>query len=113
MRLVNKPWGNYLVLKEEDSFKVKLLTIFPSKRFSLQKHKFRSEFWFVVHGEGKAEVGNREIILVNDTTVNVPKNSLHRITNTGHFNLSVLEIQYGLKLIESDIIRVEDDYGRK
>ena len=42
----------------------------------------------------------------------IPKNTIHRIENTGNQDLIFIEIQLGENLREEDIIRLEDDYGR-
>ena len=42
----------------------------------------------------------------------IPKNTVHRIENTGNKELVFIEIQLGEILKEDDIIRFEDDYGR-
>jgi mannose-6-phosphate isomerase-like protein (cupin superfamily) len=42
----------------------------------------------------------------------IPKNTIHRIENIGAEELIFIEIQLGEDLIEDDIVRLEDDYGR-
>lgn len=44
-------WGSYDVLLDMPQLKVKILTIAPGKKLSLQRHEMRSEFFFMPNGE--------------------------------------------------------------
>ena len=44
-------WGSYDVLLDMPTLKVKILTIAPGKKLSLQRHEMRSEFFFMPNGE--------------------------------------------------------------
>ena len=44
--------------------------------------------------------------------VTIPKNTKHRLGNTGSELLIVIEVQFGNLLDEDDISRYEDRYGR-
>ncbi len=56
-----RPWGSFTVLDETTSCKVKRLEVLPGKRLSYQKHKYRSEHWFVVEGEALVTLDGEEI----------------------------------------------------
>ncbi len=43
-----RPWGGYQTLSINGHYQVKILTINPGGRLSLQKHFKRSEHWVVV-----------------------------------------------------------------
>ena len=45
-----RPWGSYLVLRDEADHKVKSISVTPGSRISYQTHARRSEHWFVVRG---------------------------------------------------------------
>jgi mannose-1-phosphate guanylyltransferase len=62
-RTVYRPWGKYTNLENRDNFKVKILTINPGKRLSLQKHLHRSEHWTVVKGTALIRNGDMELHL--------------------------------------------------
>ena len=81
-------------------------------KLSLQKHKNRSEFWQIVEGKSKITIKNNEYYLKEKEHIYIPKNTVHRIENTGNKELVFIEIQLGEILKEDDIIRFEDDYGR-
>ena len=53
-----------------------------------------------------------EYFLKEKEHIYIPKETVHRIENIGNEELIFIEIQLGEDLQESDIIRIEDDYGR-
>lgn len=108
-----RPWGNYAVLLTENSFQVKKLVVEEGKRLSLQSHEFRAEHWFVVSGFGVAELDGVEITLSPGQSIDIPIGSKHRITCNSGKQLVFVEIQTGSSFEESDIVRYEDDFGRK
>jgi len=108
----NKPWGFFVNIYGEDGFIVKKIVVNPGHRLSLQKHVHRSEHWFVICGTGKLQLENRKIELETGNAIDIPRNAWHRIKNTGEIDLVFIEIQQGAPLIEEDIERKEDDYGR-
>ena len=112
---VFRPWGYYINVegKHTDGFKIKRIAVYPGKRLSLQSHQYRSEHWVIVKGNAKVRVGNKEFILEKDQSVYIPVEALHRIENIGDELLEFTETQIGEYLGEDDIIRYEDDFGRK
>ncbi len=108
----SRPWGSYTVLTEGDGFKVKTIEVHPGQRLSYQTHARRAEHWFIVRGQGQVLLDgvNREV--QGGDTVDVPKNSAHRIHNTGELPLVFVEVQHGDYFGEDDIVRLDDDYGR-
>jgi mannose-6-phosphate isomerase-like protein (cupin superfamily) len=44
--------------------------------------------------------------------VDVPRGAWHRIENPGRRSVVIIEVQHGLRVVGSDIIRRHDDYGR-
>ncbi len=107
------PWGKWEVLLEEPSYKVKRVTVLPGKRLSYQKHLRRSEHWMVVEGKGEVTLDSKEIHIEKGNTIDIAQEVAHRITNVGEEDLIFIEIQQGEYFGEDDIIRLEDDYGRK
>jgi glycosyltransferase involved in cell wall biosynthesis len=107
-----RPWGHYENLLEQDDHKIKELIIDPGERLSLQKHQHRAEHWTVVSGEALVTVGENEILLKPGQSVDVPRGAVHRIMNSGHTQLVIVEVQMGDYFGEDDIIRLEDDYDR-
>jgi cytidyltransferase-like protein len=101
-----RPWGYYRVLHTIDnSVKVKELTVDPGKKLSMQRHKHRSELWFV--GEGEAtlnwDYGGKKIKLYKQEIINVDE--WHQLENKTDKPLRIIEIQYGTNCTEEDIER--------
>ena len=99
---------------KENSIKnqIKEIKVTQGSKLSLQKHKDRSEFWQIVKGKSKITIKENEYYLKEKEHIYIPKETVHRIENIGNEELIFIEIQLGEDLQESDIIRIEDDYGR-
>ena len=109
---VQRPWGSYTVLEDAADCKVKRLVVKPGQVLSLQMHHRRSEHWTVVSGRAKVTVGEREMILEVNQSVEIPVNTKHRLENPGTEPIALIEVQCGEYFGEDDIIRFEDRYGR-
>ena len=70
------------------------------------------EHWYIVRGCGVVARDNEVISLKECQAVDIPQGAWHRITNTGHEDLIIIETQTGEYFGEDDIERSEDDYGR-
>jgi mannose-6-phosphate isomerase-like protein (cupin superfamily) len=112
---VARPWGGYEVLPglSEDSHKIKRLYVEPGARLSLQSHRFRSELWCVVRGKAEATLDGTILQLSYGDLLKIPVGSVHRLSNPGDERLVVVEIQTGASFSEDDIVRYDDDYGRR
>ena len=107
-----RPWGSWRVIDTGAGHIVKHIEITPGQRLSLQYHNHRTEHWICVAGRGTATIGARAITILPGKHVHIPQREAHRIANTGVETLHLVEIQLGTRLDESDIVRIEDDYGR-
>ena len=113
MTLKNKrPWGYFEVLSETSDHKVKRIVVEPSGILSLQRHKLRSEHWFVVAGFGVAIVDGKKKPLRAGSSLDIPQKSKHRVQNSSDENLIIIEVQTGEYYGDDDIERLEDKYGR-
>ena len=108
-----RPWGSYELLVKESKWQVKLIEVNPGERLSLQKHKFRSEHWVVVKGKALVEVDDNEYVLRENESAYIPLGSKHRLSNPGKIFLTLIEVQSGSYVGEDDIVRFDDEYGRK
>ena len=108
----HRPWGYFTVLADEQDHKVKRIVVYPKKRLSLQKHKKRSEHWFVLSGQGIVTLDGERLNKKDGESINIPCGSSHRIENNGTVDLIFIEVQTGEYFGEDDIERLEDDYGR-
>lgn len=101
-----RPWGEWHVLDVDQGYKVKRLHILPDQAISLQYHVHRSEHWTIVQGEGKVIVDGNIFKVTKGESFHVPKQALHKITNT-HLTetLIAIEVQMGDICSEDDIVR--------
>ena len=109
-----RPWGSGQVLSEGQGYKVKILKVSPNSRLSYQRHFRRDEMWAVVSAKAAFVTleGERRRLEAGDS-ITIKKGQLHRLENASQDSeLVLVETQIGEKLFESDIERVEDDYGR-
>ena len=97
---------------DDFNWKVKVITVKPFEKLSLQKHSFRSEHWVVVSGQAHVQIDDKKMILKENESTFIPKNSKHRLSNNIKLPLVIIEVQTGSYLGEDDIERFEDDYGR-
>lgn len=108
-----RPWGGYTSVLSGERFQVKRLFVKPGKKLSLQKHHHRSEHWVVVQGTGEVTVDGKVQILSENESIYLPLGCTHRLANPGKIVLELIEVQTGSYLGEDDIIRIEDEFGRK
>jgi mannose-1-phosphate guanylyltransferase/mannose-6-phosphate isomerase len=110
---VRRPWGSYTVLETGTGYKIKRIELPPGGTLSLQMHHHRAEHWVVVSGTAQVRVADREFLLTENQSVDIPKTALHRLSNPGKVPLAIIEIQTGPYLDEDDIVRFSDVYGRR
>jgi len=106
---VKKPWGSEEEIAMNKKCSVKILTVNPKSKTSLQKHKHRSEFWKVLE-PCRIWIGSKKVRAKKGDEFFINKGVKHRLeglTKKG----KVLEVSFG-KFDKNDIVRLEDDYGR-
>ena len=107
-----RPWGEFFVLSDEDTHKVKRIVVRPGQRLSYQKHAQRSEHWFVVGGTATVTLDGVEHTVRTGEAIDVPVGTAHRVENRAGVDLVFVEVQHGSYFGEDDITRLDDDYGR-
>jgi mannose-6-phosphate isomerase-like protein (cupin superfamily) len=110
--ITTRPWGNYEVMETRKEFQIKLISVNPGQRLSLQSHRYRSEHWIVIAGTAEVVCDENITILEVQDSIEIPLGSKHRVSNFGDDILQFIEIQLGSSFEEEDIVRYEDDYGR-
>lgn len=105
-----RPWGSFERFTANEVSTVKFLHIAPGRRFSLQTHAHRSEFWRVIDGSGRLTIGEEVRPFNKGDEALIPQGTAHRLEG-GPEGLTVLEIITG-EYDEEDIVRIEDDFGR-
>ena len=111
-REVRRPWGKYDSVQGGERHQVKLITVNPGAKLSLQKHRFRSEHWIVVSGVARATNGEDTFLMKENESTYIPAGVVHSLENPSDEILEIVEVQTGSYLGEDDIIRLEDRYGR-
>lgn len=106
----SRQWGKFMTYYGSKQAKIKRLIIEPGKSISMQYHNHRSELWFIESGEGSlyTSTDGGELFLKKlkaHDFYRVEVGQWHRLENRASFPLEVIEIQYGTKCEESDIIR--------
>lgn len=111
-KTVYRPWGYYTVIAQGNGFLSKIIQVNPGQKLSVQSHNHRSEHWVVLEGTAKVVLEGKELILSPGHSVDIPVKAIHSLQNPYDKNLKIIEAQMGELLIEEDIIRYEDMYGR-
>ncbi len=111
-QVYTRPWGTYQTMVLESGYQVKILTVLPGGRLSLQRHFKRSEHWVVVDGAPTITLGDMKKQYTRDQAVYIPLECLHRIENLTEQRCVLIEVQVGDYLGEDDIERIDDVYGR-
>jgi mannose-6-phosphate isomerase len=106
-----RPWGRFELLSRDERATVKIITVVPGGRLSLQRHRRRDEMWTILDVELLLEVDGTERVAVPGEKVWIPRGTVHRVSNKGHVEGRFLEIAYG-EFDEQDIERLDDDYDR-
>ena len=104
-----KPWGYEEVLETNNDYTVKRLFMAQGKRCSLQYHRFKKETIIGVSGELTIIINDRKIILRPGKTITIRPLTIHRMWAISgdclYLECSTSEL--------NDVIRVDDDFGRK
>jgi mannose-1-phosphate guanylyltransferase/mannose-6-phosphate isomerase len=85
--------------------KVKELTIDPKSSLSMQKHRWRAEYWFVSEGSCQVEHEGKTLILHQHDDMMIPRETWHRLSNPFDQPCKLIEIQFGERCEEQDIER--------
>lgn len=109
---IDKDWGYFEVLYEEEHFLIKKLVIKPKQSISYQLHLGRSEMWYVVEGNGVFVLNESASVGGPGSVFDVPPNHRHKVINLGNEkDLVCIEVWRAEgetpKLEEDDIERVE------
>ena len=112
-RVEDRPWGRFIILDEDDTYKVKRIEVLPDKRLSYQRHSRRAEHWFVVRGIAKVTLNDIEILVKTGQSIDIAVRDAHRVENPDPTETLVfIETQTGDYFGEDDIERLDDDFGR-
>ena len=89
-------WGHFTVLDHGVGFKLKILYVRPGAKMSMQKHRYRSEYWFVLSGKATIRYLNgKPRILEKSNFLYTPHMNWHQICNEEDEPLIIHEVQLG------------------
>lgn len=111
-KTVYRPWGYYTVLNQGAGYLTKMICVSKKGQLSLQSHNFRSEHWVVLSGTARVTLDNKVFMLKPGSSIDIPVKVKHSLANPYEEELQIIEVQKGDKLVEEDIIRYKDIYGR-
>lgn len=107
----HRPWGDFRQFTRNETSTVKVITIEPYQRLSLQTHRNRDEEWYVLDGSVTVTLEGRTFTMEKHEELYIYAEQQHRVGNPNGFPVRILEIAYG-DFNENDIERFEDDYER-
>jgi mannose-6-phosphate isomerase len=105
-----RPWGQFRQLTHNSLSTVKVHRVKPGEATSWQSHTKRSEFWYIVSGDGKVIIDDKEYEITPDAEFVASVGAKHRWM-AGPSGIIIVEVAMG-DFDEEDIIRYEDKYGR-
>ena len=112
--IFSRPWGFYKTTVLNDYYQSKVISVIPNQQLSLQSHNHRDEYWIITHGNGLFTLNDEIKEVKAGDTLFISKQAKHRIKNIDDKeSLIITEVQLGDYFGEDDIIRYEDQYGRK
>ena len=107
---VNRPWGKFDLLVDNEPVSVKIIIVEPNQELSLQTHALRSEWWTILDGSAEVELNGEKSTLIAGERFFIPQGAKHRAKGLNE-GCRWLEIIFG-HFDENDIVRLEDKYGR-
>ena len=107
-----RPWGRFLVIHDQPTYKLKRIEVDPGERLSYQYHHKRSEAWTIVGWVGNITLNGNTKEYKAGETILIPQGVKHRIENKRSEKVVFIEVQTGTYFGEDDIVRIEDDYNR-
>lgn len=107
--ITRKPWGHEKVIFENGKSRTKLLFIRPRQKTSLQYHTAKTEAMMLIDGVGELFIGGITIPLDTPGKIHLVNPLVRHRLQAGLRQAVILEISHGE---DSDIMRLDDEYGR-
>jgi mannose-6-phosphate isomerase-like protein (cupin superfamily) len=113
---VDKPWGYERIWAHTDKYVAKYIFIEAGHQLSRQYHEYKDETIYILRGPLVLELGpdneNDEILtlgLMEGEAYHVRPHAVHRFCAPPDLDVELIEVSTPEM---SDVIRLEDDYGR-
>ncbi|MDE2674654.1 MAG: mannose-1-phosphate guanylyltransferase/mannose-6-phosphate isomerase [Paracoccaceae bacterium] len=107
----NRYWGKAETLLNEEKVQINRLEINPGKNIVLQRHSFRSEHWIVLKGIANITLENKEFILNENQSLDVPMGTKHSLSNMTDEPLIIVEVKTGTQVDMNDTERFENKHS--
>jgi mannose-6-phosphate isomerase len=107
-----RPWGRFRRLVHDEPCTVKIITVSPGERLSLQSHRLRSELWVFLDPGGIVEIDGEEWRPRVEDTVFIACGAHHRLAAAADAPGPVRVLEMGFGTFDEDIVRYDDQYGR-
>jgi mannose-6-phosphate isomerase len=109
---VEKPWGYELIYAQTDKYVGKILFVMKGQQLSLQYHKVKDETMHIYSGVAELEIrppqGTSQIVKMSaGESYRITPGTIHRVTALE--DCQILEVSTPEL---SDVVRLEDRYGR-
>lgn len=98
-------WGEFCVLEEDDTFKVKKVKVLSGQSISYQLHQSRQEHWIILKGKAEVILDGVTHTLTSGESIFVKSGVKHLIKCTSDTALELIEVQTGTYFGEDDIER--------
>lgn len=105
-------WGSDHRLGHGDGWQARRIVMTPGRRRASQTPAERAETWVITAGEALVTVDDRQSHLRPGDTLAIPPGAAHRLENPGTSPLELIEVQRGAALVDDDMLRLDDVYGR-
>lgn len=109
IKVVPKPWGHEIWYAQAKRYVGKILVINKGGRLSRQYHKTKHETIYVLKGRLRLELGKKTTLCKPGTAGIIPPKTIHRFS-APYGPVTLLEVSTPEVW---DVVRLEDDYGRK
>lgn len=105
-RIIYKPWGTYELLHVAPRYVVRKVVLSEGKTIYAHQHAHRTEHWIIVSGTAKIDLEGSEREFGPNSSIEVPENTTHQISNIGEEPLIFMEISTGIMVEERDLISI-------
>lgn len=109
MQVIEKVWGKEEILKQDNNYMVKRLTMNAYQRCSLQYHEHKQETIYVLQGPLFVYLQDNRLVLNSGDYLTIEPHQQHRM-EAGSWSAVYLEASTNHP---NDVVRIADDYGRK
>ena len=75
-----RPWGKFEIIHQEPGITIKIITVKPYQRLSLQSHQERDEIWLLLAGKALCEIFELLEEMKKGIAYIIPREIKHRLT---------------------------------